>query len=124
MLMTKHVDDLKIGGLPPRPENVLQKIEKDFGPMERHRNEFTNCGVHQKRHPNGDIEWDQDDYIKDLIPIEHHELTGKNAEDKPSEHLAAMFWSLLSPGICSQHTTLVSSVRRCPATSHPESDCW
>lgn len=30
MLMTKHVDDLKIGGLPPRPEQVLQKIEKGF----------------------------------------------------------------------------------------------
>ena len=95
MLMTKHVDDLKIGGLPPRPEQVLQKIEKVFGPMARNHDEFTNCGVHQKRHKNGDIEWDQDDYIKDLIPIVHHELVGKKAEDKPSEDLVALFWSLL-----------------------------
>ena len=95
MLMTKHVDDLKIGGLPPRPEKVLQCIEKVFGPMDRNREEFTNCGVHQKRHKNGDIEWDQDDYIKDLIPINTSELTSKANTDEPSENLRALFWSLL-----------------------------
>ena len=50
MMMTKHVDDLKIGGLPPRPQKVLEQIEKVFSPMDRNYNEFTNCGVHQVRH--------------------------------------------------------------------------
>ena len=122
MLMTKHVDDLKIGGLPPRPEQVLLRIEKVFGPMARNKEEFTNCGVHQKRHSNGDIEWDQDEYIKDLIPIQHPDLVGRKPEDTPSDHLTAMFWSLLGAlayALTTQHWLAVyvvalQRVTQCP----------
>ena len=95
MMMTKHVDDLKIGGLPPRPQKVLEQIEKVFGPMDRNYNEFTNCGVHQVRHKNGDIEWDQDSFIADLIPIIHPRLAGADKESALDEELTALFWSLL-----------------------------
>ena len=63
--------------------------------MDRNYNQFANCGVHQVRHSNGDIEWDQDEYLDALIPIKHPRLTGAKAEDDPDEELIGLFWSLL-----------------------------
>ena len=95
VFMTKHVDDFKIGGLAPRPTKILEAIEKVFGHMDRNYNEFTNCGVHQKRHPNGDVEWDQDPYLDALIPITHPSLVGAKPETDLNPELTALFWSLL-----------------------------
>ena len=71
---------------------------------------------------NGDIEWDQDDYIKDLIPITHHELTGKKKEDLPSEQLTALFWSLLGAlayALTTQHWLAVYVVALQRVTQNP-----
>jgi hypothetical protein len=72
----------------------MRELERVFGKLTVTKNEFTNCGVHHKRHSDGSITLDQDDYIKALIPIKHHELS--SAPDTPaSDELLSLYRSLL-----------------------------
>ena len=45
--------------------------------------------------PNGDVVAGQDDYIKDLRPISHGDLTGRRSPEECSYALQSLFWSLL-----------------------------
>ena len=72
----------------------MKELEHVFGKLTVTKSEFTNCGVHHKRHNDGSITLDQDEYIKALIPIKHPELS--NALDTPaSDELLSLYRSLL-----------------------------
>jgi hypothetical protein len=94
LMIAKHVDDIKVTGEPYEVNLLMKELERVFGKLTVTKDEFTNCGVHQKRHSDGSITLDQDEYIKALIPIKHKELS--DAPSTPaSEELLSLYRSLL-----------------------------
>ena len=76
----KHVDDINLTGVEANIDGYVRCVESVFGPCKVHKHTFTNCGVRYTKLANGDVEMDQDEYIKTLRPIKSYELTGKPAE--------------------------------------------
>ena len=95
-IATKHVDDIKIGGVPKIVRGqIIPALEAVFGKLTTHEEEFTNTGVRHKRHSNGTVEIDQDEYIMALKPIAHIKLIGAAPESDADEALVPLYWSLL-----------------------------
>ena len=64
---TKHVDDVKLGGEKHIiKDEILPELERVFGKLKYHENNFLNTGIQHKRLEDGSITLDQDDYIKAL----------------------------------------------------------
>ena len=82
LMIAKHVDDIKVTGEPEEVAILMKELEHVFGKLTVSKNEFTNCGVHHTRHPDGSITLDQNEYISALIPIKHPELS--NAPNTPA----------------------------------------
>ena len=49
VIMTKHVDDLKLAGTTVEVTSVLQQIERVFGQLKIDWHNFTNCGETKNR---------------------------------------------------------------------------
>ena len=94
-IQAKHVDDIKIGGLPHIVDTLITAIERVFGKLTVHRSKFTNCGVEHVLCDDGSIEMNQDAYIKALIPIQHPLMIGAAANSEAPAELIPLFWSLL-----------------------------
>ena len=77
----------------------MRELEKEFGKLGYHENDFTNTGVHHRLFTEGpdkgSVCMDQDSYIKALKPIVHPDLVGAKAETPASPALGALYWSLL-----------------------------
>ena len=95
MILSKHVDDLKIAGQKHHVERLIAHIEKVFGKMKGDYDDFTNCGVHQSRSADGTVTLDQDEYINALIPIRHVYLVKAKAHLPATGELPDLFVSLL-----------------------------
>ena len=95
LILSKHVDDLKIAGQKQYVERLIQHIEKVFGKMKGDYDDFTNCGVHQSRSADGTVTMDQDEYISALIPIRHQDLVKSKAHEPAPGQLPDLFVSLL-----------------------------
>ena len=92
LMIAKHVDDIKVTGEPSEIKLLMSELKNISGKLIINKNEFTNCGVHHKRHPDGSITLDQNEYISALIPIEHPELS--NAPNTPaSDELLSLYRS-------------------------------
>ena len=59
MVVSKHVDDLKIAGEPVEVEKFMKEIEKRFGKLTVNENKFMNCGINHERDSSGTISMDQ-----------------------------------------------------------------
>ena len=94
LMIAKHVDDIKVTGEPYEVNLLMNELEQVFGKLTVTRNEFTNCGVHHKRHSDGSITLDQDEYIKALIPIKHKDLS-LSPSTPASDELLSLYRSLL-----------------------------
>ena len=95
-IMAKHVDDLKLTGKTDVIVWVLTQIEKVFGELKIIWHEFTNCGLrHIQDKTTLEISLDQEEYIKNLKPIQHAELSGPSSERECSAPLHQLFMSLL-----------------------------
>jgi len=94
LMIAKHVDDIKVTGETHEVNLLMSELENVFGKLTVTKNEFTNCGVHHKKHHDGTITLDQDDYIKALIPIKHRELSN-DPSTPASEELLSLYRSLL-----------------------------
>ena len=49
--------------------------------------DFANCGVHQRRDPDGAVTLDQDEYIDALITIKHVDLVKSKSEEPATGQL-------------------------------------
>ena len=94
LMIAKHVDDIKVTGEPQEVALLMNELEHVFGKLTVTKDEFTNCGVHHKRHSDGSITLDQDEYIKALIPIKHKELSN-DPSTPASDELLSLYRSLL-----------------------------
>ena len=81
LLMTKHVDDLKITGEKVWIEWVIEQLQQVFGKLKIIWDDFTNCGVHHVHDvARGILSLDQIDYAKNLRCISHPELSSSSTE--------------------------------------------
>eukprot|EP00959_Pyramimonas_sp_CCMP1952_P079684 1666458-Pyramimonas_sp.AAC.1 len=53
LMLSKHVDDLKVAGQKKHVDQLIFHIESVFGKMKGDWEDFTNCGVHQSRAKDG-----------------------------------------------------------------------
>ena len=95
LMLSKHVDDLKIAGQKHHVDQLISHIEKVFGKMKGEYESFTNCGVRQTRSEDGSVTLDQDEYISALIPIQHTDLVKAKADQPAEGSLPDLFVSLL-----------------------------
>ena len=95
LMLSKHVDDLKIAGEKRHVEQLISHIERVFGKMKGDYDDFTNCGVHQSRAADGTVTLDQDEYINALIPIRHADLVKAKSDQPAGGQLPDLFVSLL-----------------------------
>ena len=65
-----------------------------FGACQLNKHTYTNCAVRYVKTEDGSVTLDQDEYIKQLRPIIHPELTGADAESKATKIVSEMFVSL------------------------------
>ena len=94
LVSAKHVDDVNLTGKNKEIDHYTYEVEKVFDKCKLNKNEYTNCGVRNIKHPNGDVTLDQDEYIKTLRPIVSSELTGNAAEAAATKYIADLFVSL------------------------------
>ena len=93
-MIAKHVDDIKVTGEPQEVKLLMDELEHVFGKLTVTKDEFTNCGVHHKKHQDGSITLDQNEYIQALMIIKHPELSN-TPETPASEELLSLYRSLL-----------------------------
>ena len=69
-------------------------MEATFGEVKLNKHCYTCVGIRQEKLPNGDVQLDQDEYIKTMRPIVHPDLTGAKPEDPATKPVADQFVSL------------------------------
>ena len=80
VLITKHVDDLKLIGIKEEIVAVLQY--KEHGTLKLAWHNFTDCGARRRQDvKTQEIVLDPHEYIVSLRIIAHAELAGKRAEE-------------------------------------------
>ena len=95
-IAAKHVDDIKFGADPKVPkQEIIPALESEFGKLSYSGSNFTNTGVRHKRHSDGTVTLDQDEYIAALKPISSPEMIGAPGDRPASERLSELFRSLL-----------------------------
>ena len=97
VIMTKHVDDLKIAGETKEEVlKVMNMLSEAFGPVEVDWHDFTNCGVRHIQDPRDmSITLDQCAYIDALKVIEHPSLKNMQSDADLTEELFELYRSLL-----------------------------
>ena len=75
---------------------MLKQIQDVFGDLKIEWFKFTNCGLRHIQDPSTFlITLDQEEYIKNMKPIIHGDLKGKNSDQECSVELIQLFMSLL-----------------------------
>ena len=69
-------------------------VESTFGACKLNKHTCTKCVVRYAESKDGSVTLDHDEYIKQLRPIIHQELTGVNADSKATKVISDMFVSL------------------------------
>ena len=116
LVTAKHVDDINMTGTDAGIDKYVGCVESTFGACKLNKHTYTNCAVRYTKTGDGDVTLDQDEYVKQLRPIHHHDLTGAVAEEKATKPVADMFVSLrgalayahntgVAHGICSIAST-------------------
>ena len=77
-LISAHVDDLKITGIPQVIEKTIKDLTGMFGDLKIQRGDFEHCGILHHQHEDMSITMDQNHYVKNLQLID---VTGIDAAD-------------------------------------------
>ena len=75
-------------------DKYVSCVESTFGSCKLNKHTYTNCAVRYAKTNDGSVTMDQDEYIKQLRPIIHPELTGANAEAKATKLISDILVSL------------------------------
>eukprot|EP00959_Pyramimonas_sp_CCMP1952_P257114 5372226-Pyramimonas_sp.AAC.1 len=65
--------------------------EHTFGQCKLDKHTYTNCAVRYTKDEDGNVTLDQAEYINQLRPIQHPELTGADADADATKMVADMF---------------------------------
>eukprot|EP00959_Pyramimonas_sp_CCMP1952_P153972 3221282-Pyramimonas_sp.AAC.1 len=72
-------------------DNYVKGVEDTFGKCKLNKHTYTNCAVRYTKDEDGHVTLDQDEYIKQLRPIQHPGLTGADADARATKMEADMF---------------------------------
>ena len=96
LIMTKHVDDLKIAAQRELSEWLIGELQKTFGELKISWNTFLNCGVQHTQDPiTFEVELHQNVYISALKVISHTDLRSIANDDMATPELIELFVSLV-----------------------------
>ena len=96
LVVSTHVDDLKMTGVRAVIEEFLVSIAEKFGGLAIHWNCFDHCGVrHEQQLSTMEVIISQDHYAKSLKEIDSAELNLLAEDAEVSEHLRGCYMSLL-----------------------------
>eukprot|EP00959_Pyramimonas_sp_CCMP1952_P406315 8515662-Pyramimonas_sp.AAC.1 len=94
LLTAKHVDDINMAGAEDTIDKCVKCVEYTFGKCKLNQHTCTNCAVRYTKGEGGSVTLDQDEYTKQLRPIQDPEHTGADADAQASKMVADMFVSL------------------------------
>eukprot|EP00959_Pyramimonas_sp_CCMP1952_P232910 4867653-Pyramimonas_sp.AAC.1 len=81
-------------------DKYVKCVEDTFGKCKLSKHTCTNCAVRYTKGEDGNVTLDQDEYIKQLRPIQRPELTGADADAQAIKMVADMFVSLRGALAC------------------------
>jgi hypothetical protein len=70
MLVSAHVDDLKITGTTAMTEHLLSELTRMFGELKVHKSKFEHCGVMHEQNADMSVTTHQNHYCQGLYPID------------------------------------------------------
>jgi hypothetical protein len=94
-LISAHVDDLKITGIPSILEKTIKDLTGMFGELKIHRGDFEHCGIQHHQHADMSITMDQNHYVKNLQLIDVTGIDPSNGSQPLSASQHADYLSLL-----------------------------
>eukprot|EP00959_Pyramimonas_sp_CCMP1952_P158947 3324192-Pyramimonas_sp.AAC.1 len=94
LLAARRGDDINVAGTEDTIDKCVECVEDTFGECKLNKDTCANCAVRCTKDGGGNAAVDQDEYIKQLRPIQHPELTGADADAEASKMVADMFVSL------------------------------
>ena len=95
LLMTIHVDDIKLCGHPSIMQDVVKQLESHFDAVKLEKDNFVHLGLAHKLNPDGSISVSQTHYIAELREIPETQIRTMAKEDLVDEHHKHLFRSLL-----------------------------
>ena len=95
LLVSVHVDDLKLTGVPKQVAEAISILESAFDALTIERDNFDHLGLRHKLHEDGSRSVDQNHYVAELKPIPQADLKLKGSTERVSAEVAHQFMSLL-----------------------------
>ena len=95
LLVSVHVDDLKMTGVPAQIKQALSLLEQAFDALKIERDCFEHLGLRHKLLEDGSRSVDQHSYVSELRPIPEAELKLLPAEQAASQGQTQQFMSLV-----------------------------
>ena len=95
LLVSVHVDDLKLTGLPKEISHAIKALESAFDAMKIERDNFDHLGLRHKLHPDGSRSIDQNHYVAEMRPIPQADLKLKSPDEPVDATVAQQYMSLL-----------------------------
>eukprot|EP00959_Pyramimonas_sp_CCMP1952_P156292 3268783-Pyramimonas_sp.AAC.1 len=92
-----------------------------FGECRLNKHKYTNCAAGNAKDSHANVTLDQDEYIQQLRPIQHHEFTGANAEAQASDMVIDMFALRGDVAYAPYHTSAVDGAW-CVVTARRRTD--
>eukprot|EP00959_Pyramimonas_sp_CCMP1952_P142772 2989096-Pyramimonas_sp.AAC.1 len=88
LLTAKHVVDIKMASSEDTIAKYAKCVVETFGKCKLNKHTCTNRAVRRTKDEVGNVTLDQDEYIKQLRPIQHPKLTGADADAQASKMVA------------------------------------
>ena len=95
LLVSIHVDDIKICGQPKLMQLVIQKLEESFDSLKLEKNNFIHLGLQHVTNDDGSISISQEHYISELRTIPDEMLKVKNKDEALDDEYQGYYRSLL-----------------------------
>eukprot|EP00435_Cladocopium_sp_Y103_P048141 s730_g14.t1 len=95
LLMTIHVDDIKMCGRPETMSWVVKQLEEQFDSIKLEKNNFVHLGLQHTLCEDGSMEVSQTHYISELKPIPTDSLKVMPKDQPVDEEFQHLFRSLL-----------------------------
>ena len=95
LMMTIHVDDIKMCGDPDLMKSVVSQLESNFDSVKLEKNNFVHLGLEHALQEDGSITVSQSHYISELRHIPEDQLKTMEKDALVDEHYRQLFMSLL-----------------------------
>ena len=95
LLLSVHVDDLKLTGTDACIKEILACLEKEFDSLKLEFDNFTHLGLMHQLHSDGSRSVNQTHYIRELKPIAEAELRLRPKTEQVEDALQKLYMSLV-----------------------------